>query len=241
MTKTTSRSKWINKTTNVTLLSANPEALLDSTLWAINWFDLKSGWLYQLYNKVVVKHVKQVGGIPLFKGKLRKVIRDNHRLQREMILIVSYPKADAFLKMISNSGFQRKSILRLLSVKDFVFGFHERKDDGKILAASSKFSGKLKYLVHVLPTRHQKIDALKLKDIATGLDIFTHFIGNKTALLGVDKKNNGMQTVPFPIENILIFSAFEDNQFDELLSDPYCQTFSPIEDGSFIGLYNQLL
>lgn len=232
-------SKQINKNTIATILPTNVETNLSHTIWAINWFDLKYGWIYKLYNMVVVKYVRQVGGQPLFKGKLYQVIRENSSLMRSIILIVSYPNANAFLTMLSIRAFQLKSVLRLMSVDHFIFGFHKRLDNGNLLPENkTPITHQLKYMVIVTTTAIDNLQASQLKEAASKKDIFTHFIGSKTALLGVEKDGKGMQTIPFPITHVLIFSAFETAQFDGLIENPSLSLLTADTADTFIGLYD---
>ena len=104
-------------------LHARPESPGDSTqLHAVNWFDVRALWAYDLYNALAATSVRKAGGVPVFKGRLSKVLVGDEQDQRDVLLLVQYPAAEAFAGMLANRWFMLVSLLRELVVKRFSFG-----------------------------------------------------------------------------------------------------------------------
>jgi len=104
-------------------LQAHPEPPYDSKhLHAVNWFDVRALWAYDLYNALAATSLRRVGGVPVFKGRLSKVLVGNEQDQRDVLLLVQYPGAEAFAGMLANRRFMLVSMLRELVVKRFSFG-----------------------------------------------------------------------------------------------------------------------
>lgn len=104
-------------------LHARPEPPYESQhLHAINWFDVRALWAYDLYNALAATSLRKVGGVPVFKGRLGKVLVGDEQNQRDVLLLVQYPGAEAFAGMLANRRFMLVSLLRELVVKRFSFG-----------------------------------------------------------------------------------------------------------------------
>lgn len=112
----------------IDIVPVNSSVDLQQRVWAINWFNYKKKWLYTLYNRLAVRNVIKVGGQLLFKGHNRQTLFGDETLARETLLVVTYPKIDNFLDMLTIKAFQVKSLLRVKAVKNFVFGFMKRVD-----------------------------------------------------------------------------------------------------------------
>ncbi|MEO9802884.1 MAG: hypothetical protein ABJF04_06535 [Reichenbachiella sp.] len=232
-------SKKIAANLTASVISADPSTDLEQQLWAINWFDLKRKWVYDLYNQLVFSHVKKIGATPIFKGQLKRSLIDSERLRRDMLLIVQYPKGIAFLNMISSKLFQLKGLLRASSVRHFQFGFMQRKSpvqDHQV--AGTIYQGKLRYLVHVCEGS-QAADFQSLIDFAASQDVFPHFVGNKSAMLGLQKSNSGLKTLDFMLNHVLVFSGFDDESLELFVqSGPY-QEFLASKTNNYVGLFDR--
>ncbi|WP_420583170.1 hypothetical protein [Reichenbachiella sp.] len=226
-----------NKTT-ASIICTNSDTQLDQPLWAINWFDLKRGWLYELYNRLAFQHVKGVGAYPIFKGQLEKVLLSNERLQRDMLLVVRYPKAQSLLDMLSVKLFQLKSLLRNAAVRHFQFGFMKQGNQPKEEPPSLKYMGKLKFMVHVCENEdHRQID--QLVAYANSNEVFPYFIGSKSAIMGLQQGKGRIRTIDFILSHVLIFSAFDDETLEAFVnSAPYQQLIQKSES-SFSGIYRR--
>lgn len=228
----------IAKKTSASVISAHPDARLDQALWAINWFDLRRGWLYDLYNRIAFSHFRNIGAYPIFKGKLSQVIQHNERLKRDMLLVVKYPKAGSFLTMITDKVFQLKSLLRTSSVSHFQFGFMQKHNSEDHKPSASKYSGKLKYLVHVCEDGKQPDIELLLNE-ATSAEVFPYFIGSKSALIGIQKENEKLKTLNFMLSHVLIFSGYDHEGLAAFVKTEQYQKFIQSNKSNFIGLYDR--
>ncbi|WP_422359908.1 hypothetical protein [Reichenbachiella sp.] len=224
--------------TTASVISTNSDTRLDEALWAINWFDLKRGWLYGLYNRLAYQHVKAVGAYPIFKGQLEKVLVSNDRLQRDMLLVVRYPKAQSLLNMLSVKLFQVKSLLRTAAVKHFQFGFMKQQNQTEENPPALKYDGKLKFLVHM----NEEGNAQHIEQLiayATSQEVFPYFIGSKSAIVGLQKGKERMKTINFLLSHVLIFSAFDNETLEAFVnSDPY-QKLIQKNGSNFSGLYHR--
>ena len=234
----TFKSRQITKNIEVSIIGAGPSYSLEEEVWAINWFNVKSKALYDFYNTIASSHVGKVKGRAFFKGKFQKRILGDQSNERAVLLIVFYPNPNNFLDLVSDKIFQLKSIIRELAVKDFTFGFMKRLDDGeKPSGRLKKYDGKLIYLVHHFKNNQQPIDTNEFKNLAADYDVFTHFSGVKSALVGSKKANGKLRTSPFLMDGLLIFGAFETAQFDSLLENEYYQNFIESNQTNYIALF----
>ena len=219
-------------------MSAGPEYNLVDPVWAINWLNVKSKWFYDLYNYMAISHVISVLGYPFFKGRLIRRIEGFDMDERELLLIVYYPSPGAFLKMVKSKIFQLKSTIRILAVKDFTFGFMCRQDnDDTLHRKDSHYEKKLLYMVHHFKTHNTEVDAIKIKEQAASYDIFTHFVGTKSHIVGQRRKNKRLKTPPFIMDGLIVLGAFEESQFQEFLNSPFYQKFISERSFNYLGLF----
>jgi len=234
------QSEKITKTITASIVAAHSEANLDEPLWAINWFDVKSKWLYDFYNLVARNHVLAVGGFPLFKASRIETLLGSKADERKVILIVKYPYANAFLDMISSKIFQIKSVLRKFAVRNFTIGFMHADDDHlKPKRKEENGSKKLLYLVHHFKG---KIDDTILSDIkrsALDRDIFMQFSGKKQALIGMSENDGKISTIPFIMDHLLVFGAFEKSQIEDLVASDLYQHLINQNQSNYIGLFKR--
>ena len=120
---------------------------IEAPIYAINWFNLKSGVFYNLYTLLARRYVQKVSGKLFFKGKLIKHIEGKEKYLRENLMIVFYSSPEQFLKLLSYKAFQLIGLLRLLSVKRFCLGFTENIDSLS-MPQSKSFTKEKIYLVY---------------------------------------------------------------------------------------------
>ncbi|SMD32710.1 hypothetical protein SAMN04488029_1061 [Reichenbachiella faecimaris] len=228
----------ITRQLSASVISTHPSTQLDQPLWAINWFDLKRAWLYDLYNKLVFNHVRKIGAFPVFKARLSKTILDNERLKRDMLLIVQYPQALSFLEMISSTLFQVKSLLRTSSVQHFQFGFMQKLNQESLKPSKLTYKGKLKYMVHICEEGHYKAIE-SLISHAASLEVFPHFIGQKSAILGLQKEKGKLKTLDFVLSHTLVFSGFDAEALEGLVNSGFYQEFIQSSKFNFIGIFDR--
>lgn len=220
------RTTSINKQTTIAITAQNDRTDLESPIWAINWFNLKRPKLYTFYNVLVFPHLKKVGGRAHFKGYVKEKVEGSAEFDRQMLLIVKYPTADAFLRMVANKLFLLKSILRLKSVSQFIFGFTQRiGEQPESPAKPSRYVGKNRYLAHLFQGAAVSEDDIRLlKPLLSQYNITNYFSGLKTATISRTNKA-GEQVQPFFVDGVLLLEASSGEAFDLLLKDPVFEAF----------------
>jgi len=202
----------ITKNISVSVKENNRGSDLNQALYAINWFNTKVGWLYKFYNMLAVGSVLKVDGKPFFKGKTDRILMGDSKLHRQLLLIVRYPNANSFLKMISGKYFQMISLLRQGAVKDFTFGFATKR-------SKAKWKKKVEHLQYVL--HHMQYDTLDLISIEKTLEesktkarIF--FIGEVNAHIHISNDDK-LQQAPCIIDGLLLFETEDLKQLENFL------------------------
>ena len=199
----------------VSINSENDEDL-DQNLWAINWFNLKLPRTYKFYNLIAFPHVKKIGGAPLFKGYVVDIVKGKPEHDREVLLIVKYPSAPAFLKMLSNKLFLLKSILRVRSVRNFVFGFVRAVQAREEVTKIVKYKGVCHYLLFVWED-HKKTRFKTLEKWAEENGAWIFFSGDKTA--SISRTKDGVtQKQPFFIEQMALVEAPGSGEIEQMLA-----------------------
>lgn len=227
----------INKKISVAITAESDQFDLESSIWAINWFNLKRRKLYTFYNLLVFPHLKKVGGRAHFKGYIKEKLEGTEDFDRQMLLIVKYPTASAFLKMIANRLFLLKSILRLKSVSKFIFGFTKRIGDHPVPAEKpARYIGKNYYLAHLFQGKSIGEDDIKLlTPIFSQYNLVNYFSGLKAATLSRVDQGGKEQVQPFFVDGLLLLEASDKASLDLFLKDSIYRAF--IEKCSENNLY----
>ena len=196
----------LTKTIAVEIIPVGSGDIKTDRIWAINWFNYKKKWLYGLYNRLAASHVIKVEGQLLFKGHNQQTLFGDTELSRETLLIVTYPKIDNFLDMLTIKAFQLKSLLRVKAVKDFVFGFTKRADKNEA-ALMPKYNGSDSYLVyHYQGNANQE----KLYELARDQNVKVFFHGEKMAQLKRIEEGKDDVLAPFFMDGIFVFEGDND-------------------------------
>lgn len=210
-------------------------------LYAINWFDTKSLWLYNFYNLVATRSVTRIGGTPYFKGKVQDVLFGDTKHRRDVLLIVKYPNALQFKKLIESFYFKCVSIFRMLSVTRFTFGFTKPTGPNPVSAEAtlSAASQNKVYTVH-----HYKADSDITKDIEQAVaaqKVEIHYAGAIKALLySGDAKVANNQT-PCIMSGIVILSATSLTDHKNLIQSEAYQAIIKKSQSSFIATLKRIL
>ena len=214
---------------HITPSATDRQSDLGQPIYAVNWFDLKRSWLYNLYGMLAFPHVRKVDGRVHFKGVLKEKWEGIPELDRKNLLIVRYPDADSFLSMLSGKIFLLKSVLRINAVKDFVFGFTRRVDKGPDPAGrSGKYKGHAYYLVHIFKndiSGNGMPDFDDISSLNTDNNQILHFYGVKTAMIGRSKEEGEVHDNPFFIDGIVVWEANEIQALKQLIFSPGYQQF----------------
>ena len=129
----------VTKSTDILIRGINADINLKEPFYAINWFSTKREWLYHFYNFLAARSVIKIGGKAFFKaGVGETIIDDSGNGKRELLLIVRYPGGLQFKSLMESTYFKMVSILRILSVRKFTFGFTHKIEADKTSQKSDK-------------------------------------------------------------------------------------------------------
>ena len=219
----------VTKSTKIIIKSQSGQ--LDEKIIAVNWFDTRIGWLYNIYNLLAARSVFKVGGQPLFKGKIIEDIT-GRKGRRDLLLIVRYPNAVAFKTLVESTYFKVVSLLRINAVKRFTFSFTQPylKPKFKIKRAH--------YLIH-----HFTSDTDMAKPLESILkeeqNIEIIYSGSSFAYL-FQKNEKGEKQVPAIVDNIAIYSSDERSLLvDYINSENYKNQFVEGQFG-YAGLLKRI-
>lgn len=165
------------------------DARLDAPVWAINLLDRRRPWAYELYGRLAAPLLLRAGGRLLAKGVEGEVLNDGSGREddgSETVLVVSYPNADAFLRLAGNPFFALISILRKIGLRGFRFGFAHRLDPGpKPPKLPQKAEGRLLTLLWDEDAPKPEVQALDHRLREAGAELL--FAGRRQAILALDK------------------------------------------------------
>lgn len=211
---------------------------------AINWFNLKTSWLYQLYGLIASRFVRKVSGKLFFKGNLLKKLAGPDDHQRENLLIVCYPGARSFLNLVDFKIFQVISILRLTAVRKFCFGFTENILEQAISKGASdpRFSKEQTYLVHhfrggsdwLRNNRQQLFTAAREHQ----LDIY--FCGLTNAHI-VREKSGEQQSPEFFMDGILLYAMRSEAGLESFTQGEINSSFMDSNTSNSLYLFSRSL
>ncbi|MCK5344380.1 MAG: hypothetical protein KAR20_13290, partial [Candidatus Heimdallarchaeota archaeon] len=137
--------------------------------------------------------------------KIRETLAGNEILKRASLLIVKYPSANGFLGLFTQKLFLIKSVLRVKSVTDFVFGFVKKTGGtSQSTAEVRKLKRGISYLIHIIKSDDAILSYSKV-DSHTGINLF--FDGIKTAYVGRSSDTNEVKNGTFFIDRIMIWEA----------------------------------
>ena len=204
-------STQINKNNKVVITPISEQADLEDVLYAINWFNVKRLWMYNLYNMLVAGHVKKLGAKAIYKGiGTQKINIENEELDRRMLLVVMYPSVNSFMKLVSNKLFLLKSIFRVNSVSDFNIGFSKRIDQGTVSKEPTRlYKGDNHYLIHTFKGSKSEVS------LPNSDEINCFFYGVKVAQIGRQKDGEQLENAPLILDGVIIW---ESDSREELLN-----------------------
>ena len=216
------------------------ELTFDEPVYAINWFDTKARWIYDLYNILASRSVVKVGGAACFKGNLVKLIHGEESDRRDVLLVVRYPSLRCFKTMLENKYFQMISVLRVLAVKKFTFGFAKSRAGG---ADSSLHSRQRKdgsaYGVHHFKGAATIAD--EIVRLCEGAAIEPFFSGALGAFICAEMKPSPEKRTPCLMDSLVILKAAGQRDLVAFInSSPYQDLVSKTQS-SFIGIYDRII
>ena len=212
----------------------------DEPIYAINWFDTKTQWVYDFYNVLAVRAVKKIGGGGFFKGKRVQTLYGEETDQRDILLVVRYPALENFRTMLENKYFQLVSVLRMAAVKDFTFGISKRSDEGADFRPIEKTEDKAaSYAVHHYSGSDNISAELRALTANTPVEIF--FTSDIKAHIGTGKTAKKCTMVDCILKHIVILRAPQDEDIISFTNAPSYQDLIKRTERSYIGLYSRIL
>ena len=229
----------INKSTSISIIASQAEIDLNTAVWAVNWFDTKRKWLYNLYTSIASGFVVKAGGSLWFKGELEQTLAGNEKDARKILLIVKYPTANHFLDLVKMKLFQMVSILRILAVKRFVFGFTQRIEiEGLIKNRQPK--GALCLVHHFRNDTGINEQVESISHLASDMGIHLNYAGLKAATLKRSHSTEGGYDIPFIMDGIFVFEGENKEQLMAFYQSEAYQIFAGSLDNSYVALFRKL-
>jgi len=224
----------ITKSTNVLIKGRNLEVNLNDPLYAINWFSTKVEWMYHLYNFLATKSLAKIGGEGFFKGKITKTILDESSAKRELLLIVRYPSGVGFKNLMESTYFKIVSILRMLAVKKFSFGFTHKQ-----VATDTPLHSEMYYVVHHFKTTNTNVYEKFQVNLPNNVAI--KYARKMVAGLFSQQLNQAEEQIPNIMDGIVIFEAKKEAYILKMISEDVYQSIIKELDSSYIGTVNRVL
>lgn len=224
----------VTKTTNVIIRPKSSTTHLPKPLVAVNWFSTKTAWIYHLYNTLAGIQVKKVAGKGIFKGKIMETLWGDSQLEREFLLIVQYPTALQFKKLMENSFFKLVSVLRVIAVKDFTFGFFDIK-------TKEELPQKNAYAVHHFTYAQQDGATEALDHLLKQNKVSLFFKGEIAANLIVQKQDEPEKQAPCIMDGVCVFSAMETSVLHHFLCSESFQNYQKQFKTTYVGMLERML
>ncbi|MEM7106131.1 MAG: hypothetical protein AAF502_23565 [Bacteroidota bacterium] len=204
---------------------------LDNNFYAINWFNTKFGWMYNLYGLLVGRLLLKSGGRLRFKGSITKVLKGDDQRKRDTLLIVKYPSGNVFKSIVEKKYFQIASLLRINSVDKFTFGFAAKN---AITPDRPTRDTQRHYGIHHFKGNDSTLGLLqdpKLRDPVQ--IIFAGMI--KANLFAGDEKEARFQ-VPCVMDGLIVYAAENEMTLNHFLESEVYQSVIETTESSFIGI-----
>ena len=221
------------------------ELAAEAPVYAINWFDTKTQWVYDFYNFLAVKAVKKIGGGPFFKGKYEKTLQGDPADRRDILLVVRYPSLNNFKTMLENTYFQLVSLIRMAAVSDFTFGFTKRADGGPDFRPMTQDGRESAvYAVHHYSRPQDALfgDAqIGLEDLTAASNVSVFYHGHIKAHIGTGEASETCTRVDCLMDGIIILNAAKVQELEAFIQSAAYQELTAKTSRSFIGFYSRIL
>lgn len=218
---------------SVSVRSVDREWPLSNEVYAVNWFDTRSLLLYNIYNWLAARSVRQVKGRPIIKGHVTTILHGSKEDSRNVLLIVNYPAPLQFLTMVQTTYFKLVSLLRLAAVRDFTFGFSRPR----ITLGSGALSDA--YAVHHFRGEDASHNILSAADDA---EIDVYFGGSISARIASGGGDDQPETaVPCLMDGIVVLKAGSKDELREFIDSKQYRAIIARSTSSFIALFDRVL
>lgn len=234
--------RQITRGTKIVLEPVEASVDLAKPFFAINWFNTRAMWLYNLYNVIAVRSVLKVGASLFFKGRITKTLVGSPDAARQMLLIVNYPSGKRFLDLLSDRFFQITSLLRMASVRDFSFVLNTRIDGpASIQQRPQEFETSQAWAVHIYSSSHDiEEDLAFLKKVTERSQIGLHFASQRGALVNTEDKNGNRTAMTSVTDRVVILKGTATEQLATAIRGPYTE-FTDTIDNSYIGILTRTM
>jgi uncharacterized protein (DUF1330 family) len=232
----------ITRGTKIVLQAVHDEDVLKNPLFAINWFNTRSLWLYNLYNMIASRSLSKIGGRVLFKGRVMETLLGSPEDTREILLIVNYPSGERFLDLLSNRFFQITSLLRLAAVRDFSFVFNQRVDGPALLEKRNQvFDASRAWAVHLYSSDcdvHEEVQLLRT--VAAKDKLTLHFASLRAVIVHSEDNDGKRKAFNHVTDRVVILEAENEERIRAAVSGSYHE-FAASVSGSYIGLLSRMM
>ncbi len=228
----------------VRITAVDHELAKDQAVYALNWFDTRWLWLYNLYNILATRSVLKVAGVPFFKARVDRTLYGKAEDRRAVLLIVRYPGLVSFKNMMESRYFQIMSIVRGIAVKEFTFGLSTRCDvnDRNQFDVQTSIENKGVYVVHHFSQGELSNDEVisLAKDIANQSNVDVSFASKVSARLYSQKNDE----TPVPVKTImtgcLVFQTDSQINIDKMLEKQTYQSLITKTGSSYIATLKRI-
>lgn len=225
----------ISRSSSVFIQSIDHDVPLNQPVYAINWFNTRLQWLYDFYNLLGASAVNKVDGKPFLKGRVKNILYGSEQFRRDVLLIVNYPGANAFKQMLESTYFQFVSLLRLIAVKDFNFGFSRQTG-----AAKNRTPARQNKVYAIHHYRGETDIAENISNVTAEMGVEIYFSARMTSLLFMGDHSRAKVQVPCMMDGVVVLQADTDQQLaDTIALDDY-KTVIQQTQSSFIATLERI-
>ena len=209
------------------------EDFMDQPMFAINWLDLRSKFLYNLYGYLAFPLAQKVGAKAIFKGYQTDLVQDPAQVNRQVLLIVKYPNPGAFLSLLSRKIFQIISLVRIRGVKNFNLGFSR-------LLEGSRGEKKDHYLVYHYQSGSIKDQLTTLQTLIGETNVQIFFAAEKVAALHMIRSGKDRE-VNLPMKGLIIFSHPSQEALAQIINHPLVKELLESNDGNYLSFFKRVI
>ncbi|MDH3708621.1 MAG: hypothetical protein OER04_01970 [Cyclobacteriaceae bacterium] len=227
-------TKIINKQLQARIQPVSEKVDLENIpMFAINWLDLNSKSLYNLYGFLAFPLARSIGAKAIFKGYQTELLKDSAKVNRAVLLIVKYPSPQAFLSLLGRKFFQVISLLRIKAVRNFNLGFAQ-------LIQGKSGDKEDHYLVYHFQGGTLEAQLPTLQGLAQEQQCQLYFVAQKSATLTII--NRGQErAVPLPMEGLVIFTQSDRQSLQRLADHPKMEELLSGNQSSYLSYFKRVI
>ena len=205
-----------------------------TTLCAINWYDVRSSFVYQWYFRLATPLARKLGVSVLFKGIHFQKLEGDEKLGRDRVLVAEYPKGiSTFRLLLQKKFFLLISLLRIKATANYHFGFMKQmagSGTGDVLESDQPF------LVYTFKTT-SLVEFDKLQKMLDSLGYSIVFGGVKAAQLSREIGQKQVE-VPFLMDGLLILKGIDG--FEALEASTEFSEWKADHSSGYMALFRRL-